>query len=328
MDVLDQQILQCLMLDGRASMRSIAGVTGVSEQTAARRYRALYEAGIVRVVVRPAGLSSDNRLWLLRLQCRPDAAAALGERLAERDDVGWVALVSGGSELICTASLPAGEACGTGVLPRLSRTTAVLSFTAHSVLRSYSGGPAEWSGFDESLTPEARRILLNGREPARRSAHGTIPEQDAALVRALRGDGRASVSGLARSLDWPISRVSARLQTLLDTGALDVDIDYLLEPFGFSTSAHLFLQVSPGRIAAVGEALSAHPSTSWVAAITGSANVLAAVTGRESDDLFAYVTEDVGALEGVLHVEIVPVLTRLKQADTRVVRGRLKRIDV
>ncbi len=306
-------------------MRSIAGATGISEQTAARRYRALHEAGLVRVLVRPAGMSQYNRLWLLRMQCRPDAAAALGQRLAERDDVGWVALVSGGSEIICTASLPADASCGTGVLSKLSHTTAVLSFTAFSVLRSYSGGPAEWSGFDEPLTPEAENILLNGREPTRRAAHGTIPAPDAALVRELRNDGRVSLSVLARALDWPLSRVSTRLQALLDTGALDVDVDYLLEPFGFTTSAHLFLQVSPGRIAAVCEALSAHRNTSWVAAITGSANVLAAVTCRKSDDLFSYVTEQVGALEGVLHVETVPLLTRLKQAETRVVRGRLER---
>ena len=75
MDPLDQQILQCLMLDGRAPMRRVGEVVGVSEQTAARRYRALRNAGVLRVLVRPAAASDSSRLWLLRLQCRPDAAA-------------------------------------------------------------------------------------------------------------------------------------------------------------------------------------------------------------------------------------------------------------
>lgn len=324
MDKLDEQILQCLMLDGRAPMRRIGEVVGVSEQTAARRYRALREAGVLRVLVRPAAASDASHLWLLRLQCRPDACARLGDQLAARDDVGWVAVLSGGSELMCTTSLSADAACGTGVLPRLSHTASVLSFTANSVMRSYSGGPAEWSGFDEPLTPDAQRHLLDGREPARRVARGVISPEDRDLLHALSLDGRASQASLARALDWPMSRVATRLQTLLDTGAVDVDVDYLLEPFGFTTSAYLFLQVAPDRIVAVCEALAGHRLTSWVAAISGSANVMAAVTCRTTNDLFVYVTEQIGALAGVTHVETLPVLTRLKQADTRVTGGRLE----
>jgi len=311
------------MLDARAPMRRIGDAVGVSEQTAARRYRALREAGVLRVLVRPAAASDASRLWLLRLQCRPDAAARLGDRLAARDDVGWVALVSGGAELMCTTSLPADAACGSGVLPRLPNTAAVLSFSAYSVLRSYSGGPAEWSGFDEPLSADEQRLVLGGREPARRVATGWVRPDDAGLLRELARDGRAGQSTLARALDWPVSRVAARLQALLDSGAIDVDVDYLLEPFGFTTSAYLFLQVAPGRIAPVCEALSGHRRTSWVAAISGAANVMAAVTCRTSSELFEYVTERAGTLRGVLHVETVPVLTRLKQADTRVTRGRL-----
>ncbi len=151
-----------------------------------------------------------------------------------------------------------------------------------------------------------------------------IEADDLALCAALRSDGRASLSALARILDRPTSRVGSRLQHLLETGTVTVDVDVLLEHFGFDTSAHLFLQVAPDRIAAVCETLSTHPHTSWVAAITGSANVMAAVTCRSSDDLFIYVTEQVGPLDGVLHLEILPVLTRLKQADTRIENGRFQ----
>jgi DNA-binding Lrp family transcriptional regulator len=324
MDLVDQQILQSLMLDGRAPMRRIGEVVGVSEQTAARRYQAMHLAGVLRVLVGPSVVAGGSRLWLLRLQCRPDAAAALGERLAAREDVAWVALLSGGSELMCTTVLPADAACGSGVLPRLSHTAAVLSFTAYSVLQSYSGGPAEWSGFDEPLTPDAQRLLLGGRQPARRVAHGHVSPDDVGLLRELRHDGRASQVALARALDWPMSRVSARLQSLLGSGAVDVDVDYLLEPFGFATSAQLMLQVAPSRIAAVCEALSAHRLTSWVAAVTGPANVLAAVSCRDNNELFGYVTEQAGTLDGVTHIETLPVLTRLKQAGTRVIGGRLE----
>jgi DNA-binding Lrp family transcriptional regulator len=324
MDVVDQQILQCLMLDGRAPMRRIAAVVGVSEQTATRRYRAMREAGVLRVLVSEAAASARRRLWLLRLQCRPAAAAHLGDVLAARDDVSWVALHSGGAELMCTTSLPGDAACGTGVLPRISHTSEVLSFTTHLVLHSYSGGPAEWSGFEEPLSEDAERDLLGGRDPHRREeTYGPVLPEDRPLLEELRRDGRATASALSRALNWPLSRVRSRLQGLLDSGAVTVDVDVMLEAFGYRLSATLLLQVSPDLIVTVCEALSSHRQTSWVAAVTGSANVVAAVTCRDSNELFGYVTEQVGGLAGVIHVEIVPLLSRLKQAATRVVGGRL-----
>ncbi|WP_332879884.1 Lrp/AsnC family transcriptional regulator [Kineosporia rhizophila] len=311
-------MLQCLMLDGRAPMRRIAEAAGVSEQTAARRYRAMREAGALRVFVNESALGTGRALWLLRMQCRPDTSSRLGAALAARPDVAWVAAHSGGSELMCTTTLPADAACGTGVLPRLSNSASLLSFSAYSVLHSYSGGPAEWSGFDQPLSSGPTSLPTGGQAPA------TVSDEDRPLLEALRTDGRASISQLARELNWPTSRVATHLQALLDSGAVNVDVDVLLERFGFRASATLLLQVAPRHIRKVGEALAGRPWTSWVAAITGPANIAAAVTCRDTDQLFRFVTDDVGRLPGIIHVEILPVLTRLKQADTRVIDGRLE----
>jgi hypothetical protein len=60
-----------------------------------------------------------------------------------------------------------------------------------------------------------------------------------------------------------------------------------------------------------------------VAAVTGSANIVAAVTCRDSTELFSYVTGQLGGLPGVIHVEVVPLLSRPKQAATRVAGDRL-----
>jgi len=60
-----------------------------------------------------------------------------------------------------------------------------------------------------------------------------------------------------------------------------------------------------------------------VAAVTGSANIVTAVTCRDRTELFSYVTGQLGGLPGVIHVEVVPVLSRLKQAATRVAGDRL-----
>lgn len=76
----------------------------------------------------------------------------------------------------------------------------------------------------------------------------------------------------------------------------------MLFPFGhLAWSCYrptLLVQVAPNRIQDVGDALSGHPQTSWVAAITGSANIAAAVTFRDSQELFRYVTDEAVPCQG------------------------------
>ena len=60
LDAVDRRLLHALGVDGRASFRLIASVIGVSEQTAARRYRRLRDAGVVRVLMLPAPDPADR----------------------------------------------------------------------------------------------------------------------------------------------------------------------------------------------------------------------------------------------------------------------------
>src|ERR1700678_1587500 len=103
MDALDLQIVQCLLRDGRAPLRRVARSLGVSEQTVARRYRGLLAAGALRVQAQPDDQATGRQRWFVRVQCRPDAAAVLAASMAARDDVSWVSITSGGSEIICVA---------------------------------------------------------------------------------------------------------------------------------------------------------------------------------------------------------------------------------
>ncbi len=327
MEALDLQIVQCLLRDGRAPFRRIAGALGVSEQTVARRYRGLLAAGVLRVQVQPDERVTGRQRWFVRVQCRPDAAAALADSMAARDDVSWVSITSGGSEIICVAFTDPSRQDGS-VLTRLPRTRQVPSFTAFAVLHMHVGSSeAKWMPFDEPLTP-AQAAVLHGAEPRRPAAASpgagpAIRPDDAPLVAELARDGRAGVVALARATGWPQSRVSTRLGELLATGAVHVTTDLAPALFGFQATAYLWLTVTPGDLHQTGQALSLHPETTFSAAITGAANLLVTVTCRDLAALYAFVTTKVGTLSAVRQVEIVPVLHRLKQAGTRVRDGRL-----
>lgn len=330
MDHTDRRIIQCLLRDGRASFRRIAEVAEVSEQTVARRYRALVTDGAVRVRVLPRHELLGEQTWFVRVQCRPDATDTLADALAAREDTAYVSVTSGGSEIICQTHSDPTRPHGS-VLQRLPRTAKVLGFQACAVLHMHLGGASTWLAFDDPLTddqaallhvPEQQHATTAGAVREARKA-GVPREQDRPLMAELARDGRAGVVELARTCGWSQSRVSARLEELLAAGALRVAVDLAYPHFGFHAPAYLWLTVAPRHLNAIGEALSAHPETTFAAAVTGSANLMVTVTCRTMDDLYSYVTTKVGALDAVHQVDVVPVLHRLKQAGTRLHDGRL-----
>ncbi len=325
MDRVDRQIIHCLQRDGRASFRRIAEVLGVSEQTVARRYRTLVGSGAVRVLVLSDARATGAQTWFVRIVCRPDAADALAEAIAARDDVSWVTVTSGGSELSCvTRSDP--DDRSSVLLQRLPRTAQVLSFTAYSVMYMHIGGDAEWLAFDDPLTEDQVTALMADVGAARTGSSRPAPlrDEDATLLRALGRDGRAGVVELARRTGWPQSRVASRLEELMGSGAIGCELDMAPDAFGFRASAYLYMTVAPGELHATGQALSLHRETSFVAAITGAANLLAVVTCKDAEALYSFVTTKVGALPAVRELEIVPTLRRVKQAGTLVRNGRLE----
>jgi DNA-binding Lrp family transcriptional regulator len=319
-DALDRQITQCLVHDGRASFRLIADLLGVSEQTVARRYRTLHSSGAVRVQVRPNEYALDLRRWFVRIQCRPDAAQALAEALAARNDVTWVNTTSGGAEVVCVA-FSSRDNVGSSVLDRLPRTSQVLSFAAFAALHIHTGDATLWTAFADPLTPAQIGSLTAERShpPAKtlRPA-STLSEDDTCLVRELAEDGRASASALARATKRTPAAVSRRLEELLEGGAVYVGVDISPAAFGFDVAAYLWLTVVPGELHAVGAALSRLAETTFTAAVSGPANLLVTVACPNLEALYDLVTGRIGALPAIRQLEVVPVLHRLKRGGLRI----------
>ena len=294
----------------------------VSQQTVARRYRALRTDGAVRVRALPSHRARGEAIWFVRIQTRPDVTDALAEALAGREDTAYVSTTSGGAEIVCQTHTDPRQASGS-VLHRLPRTAQVLAYQAHAVLHMHLGDGTKWLAFDDPLTPDQLTRLRGTTPPAPDQPGGTLRDSDAPLLTELARDGRASIAELARAIDLPETRVSARLEELLTSGALHVAVDLAYPRFGFDAAAYLWLTVTPGHLTSIGDALAQHPETTFAAAITGSANLLVTVTCRTLEDLYRYVTTKIGALDAVRQVDVVPVLHRLKQAGTRLESGRL-----
>ena len=326
LDAVDARIVRALQLNPRAGFATIADVLGLSEQTVARRYRRLRRAGIVRVlgVVNPAALGQST--WVVRVRCRPDGTTSLAEALARREDVAWVALSAGGSEITFSVRSRTREQRDHLLVQRLPRTAPVLDIQASVLLHQFVGGRSDdWAGLSARLTG-AETARLGATEipvPSRTTRPITLEPHDDALLATLMRDGRASYAELAAASGLSEGRATRRVAALIDSGAVYIDVDLAAAAMGFTTQANLWMRVAPSALHAAGTALQKMPQVAFAGATSGQHNLSAAVICRTLDELYAFTTEQVGALEGVQTLEVSPVLRHVKQSGALTEGDRL-----
>jgi DNA-binding Lrp family transcriptional regulator len=312
-DLLDTQLLHALQLDGRAPFSLIAEVLGSSDQTIARRYNRLHDAGMMRV----RGLSDPNRLnqtrWLVRVQCTPNTAAAAADALARRSDTSWISLTSGGTEIVCAVRTGSGEHDNRLLLQTLPRNRFVVAMSAHCVLHTFFGEAAGLINKTGALTAE-QVARLQPPAPIARTSEVSLSETDHKLLAVLERDGRAMLAELSAATGASQTTVRRRMAELRGNGALYFDVDFDQALLDLHVRAMLWLSVAPSQLAATGEALAAHPETAFVAATTGSANVYASVLSPSTEALYRYLTTRIAELPAVERVETVPIVRTVKRS--------------
>jgi DNA-binding Lrp family transcriptional regulator len=312
LDELDRKLLQALQLDGRAPFSRIAAVLGVSDQTIARRYKRLRGSGDLRVL----GMTDESRvgrtMWVVRLHCTPDGADRLAGALARRADTIYVAIISGGTEITCAMRPRSDRERDELLLDRLHHTPRVVGISAHCVLNSFYGGPAGTLNKISALSREEEAALrLVPAEPPEGPL--AVTEADETLLKVLQRDGRATMSELQAASGLSEDAVRRRLAHLRDTGVLYFDVQYTQRLLGQNVTAMLWLSVAPGVLSDVGTAIAGHRQVSFAVAVTGHANIFAVLVCRDTRELYAYLSEEIGALDGVQAVETALVLRHIKQ---------------
>jgi DNA-binding Lrp family transcriptional regulator len=200
------------------------------------------------------------------------------------------------------------------LLDRLQRTPRVMSVSAYCILHFFYGGALGWLNKTRALSPDEEAALIPPPlAPVTDPGPVTLDADDEALLAVLWQDGRATLTELQTATGQPESMVKRRLERLRSSGVLYFDVQYDHQPFGQEMDTLLWLTVAPAALASVGRALAGHPEVQFAAATTGRAGLVAATLHRSGADLYAYLSERIGALDGVQSVETVLTLRRVKQ---------------
>ena len=329
MDLLDKQIVHGLVTDPRIPFAALGAVLGVSEQTVARRYRSLVSRGIIRVSGLVNAVPLGGTRWLLRLRSTPDKALRLAESLSRLPDLSWVTLLSTGSEVACVSRTRTAEQRDALLLNVLPRASQVIGISAHEIMHRFELAQ-EWPKFGGLLTADQLVRLGPPRRVVERpdSAPPDLSPEDEAMLELLARDGRAPYTRIAAATGWSPARVARRMAELVEAGVLYFDLDFAQEKMGYVVRAWLWLRVRPAALDAAGRAIATHPEVGYVAAATGATNLMVSLACRDIGDLYRYITERLGALDGITDVEVTPALRVFKQAQALMSADRLTPVAV
>ena len=319
LDELDRGLVHALHLDGRAPFARIAQVLGVSTQTVTRRYQRLQRDAGLRVVALHGLDKPGATRWLVRLTAAPATAGELARSLARRTDTSWVRLTSGGTEIVTMVDVVHandGSGAPSLLLHDLPRTSSVTAVSAHALLHVYRGGPSAWPGRAQALSPEQQR-QLRPPEPAHAATEHLRAPDEQRMIAVLRRDARAGYADLASACGQTAATAARHLARLRASGAIFFDVDIDDSHLGIGTRALLWLTVAPAYAERAGTALATHSELAFVAATTGTTNIVAQALTPDPAALHGYLTGPLAALPGVHTVESAPVLLTLKGAGPR-----------
>jgi DNA-binding Lrp family transcriptional regulator len=330
MDDVDRAVLAALAGNGRASWGEIGAAAGCSASTAQRRYQRLHEAGYVKVIAASDVLASGFGLSVeVRVSCGAAGVAALADALTARDEVRFVATLTGSADIVAQLVVSDHRQLETLVQELFSEAgarsealTTLRTFTVpFAALPGVRPAAAASTGGESAATP-------NAAIPDPRVDEGVAPLSASAtpLERAvfenLIDDGRLPLVDLARAVGQSEGVVKRVLDALIASGR--IRIGPLVAPalFGLNTELTVWISVAPDHLSEAARQLAAHPAVAYTAATAGRYNLVAQVFLRDVSATYDFTTAVLGALPGVREVDVAIQMTTRKRMWARLEEGR------
>jgi len=307
-DALDRRIVAALQADGRASWTEIAERTGTSVATATRRGQALFASGAVRVgVSRDINAPGASDLFMIRIGCAAGTQMRVARALAQREDLRFLCLVTGGCDLLAELVCQKSESVHLRLINEIQAIEGVEVCASDLVLHTYkisqswaqqllAAGPAAPDSPSRTVR-ETAATPPPGVEP-----HECSPDHfddvDELILDQLRVDGRASFRSVAESLGVNESTVRRRFESLRDRGCAWIITLVAASALGFESEILFTVSVDPSRLDDVAHELESYVGVRYLAASV-NCRLICEVIMPTTEDLFQFITHGLGKIEGV-----------------------------
>ncbi|OON71924.1 Lrp/AsnC family transcriptional regulator [Streptomyces tsukubensis] len=315
-DDLDRRVIAALQLNGRAPWNAVARWVDASETTAQRRYRALREQGLLRVVgTQELARTREGVSMYVRVQAKPGRGLDAAEQFVASENVRFVAVVTGTADLIVDIVTRDNDEMTRMLFTDLPAADLITSREVLPLIRAFRSA-SMWDtgllprGAAEDLRPAPLTTSCDRADWDR--APQALSTLEQSVIAALKEDGRTPVSTLARSLDASESSVARAMERLTSRGILQFRT--LVEPalLGYDVEFMVWVSVEPGHLDAAGRQLARHPGVKSLSAATGRFNLVGHMVLPHRRDLYRFTSDVLGTLPGVLTSDVTLHLATLK----------------
>ncbi|WP_106399289.1 Lrp/AsnC family transcriptional regulator [Actinocorallia populi] len=281
LDEIDYLLVTALQREPRAEWRRIGAELGIDPSTAARRWSRLTEAGLAWLTCYPAWLPPGALITFIELDCAPGRVHEVALALADDPHLFTIEHVTGGRDLLLTASFTGQAQLASYIGFRLGAVPGITATRTHVASILHAEG-SRWR-LDRLAFPAA------GPSPAPAfSGHGTLSPDDLALIHALARDVRQSAAALAERTGLSPTTARRRLARLERDGLMAYRCEVSRSHSGWPVSVTLWGSAPAEDAASITARLAHLRETRMCVSLSGAHNILLTVWLRAVDGLPAF----------------------------------------
>ncbi len=141
-----------------------------------------------------------------------------------------------------------------------------------------------------------------------------IDNTDIKIINLLMEDGRMPASEMARRIGGGISErvIRYRIDRIVKEGYIQISAITNPKSLGYTVTADVFLEVESSAIVDVAKKAAEFDCVSYVACAIGESDISIQIVGRNTDEVYHFVTEVIGKIPGVRKTttSIVPLVLK------------------
>lgn len=166
-----------------------------------------------------------------------------------------------------------------------------------------------------SANPAGTRAShTSAADRSRKEPQDRLDELDRQIVRTLQKNGRTSNTDIARALGVTETTIRKRIAQLLEEDMMTIVAVPTPKAVGGSVSALIGLSVSLRAIHEVSQRLRACREVRYVGMSAGRHDIMIEIFAQDQESLLEFITETLGAIEGITNVETSLILKVVKFA--------------
>jgi Lrp/AsnC family transcriptional regulator for asnA, asnC and gidA len=135
---------------------------------------------------------------------------------------------------------------------------------------------------------------------------------DRDIINCLRRDGRMRSVDIARKLGLSDRTVRYRIRRLLEQDLISFTVAVHPVDLGYTVLGDIVCEVETGRINEIADTIARLPEVGYVACGTGDQDISLQAYFASTDDLYAFVTEKLARIPGVLKTRTTILLRVVK----------------